>query len=326
MQGLVTVFGGTGFVGAQVVRALAKGGARIRVAVRNPGRGYRLRMLGDVGQIQIVQANIRNQASIDRALDGAEACINLAGVLYSSARQTFHAVHVDGAGAVARAARARGIGRYVHMSALGADPASPSEYARTKAQGEQAVRDILPGAVIIRPSIVFGAEDDFFNRFGALASVSPVLPLVGGGETRFQPVYVADVAAAIARAATDPNCAGQTYELGGPGVHSFKSLMEMVNAVTYRRRTLVTVPWQAAGLIGMAGDLQAWIKGGIGLVPAPILTRDQVALLKADNVVSEGAAGLAALGVAATAMEPVLPTYMYRYRKGGQFAPAPARA
>ena len=326
MQGLVTVFGGTGFVGAQVVRALARSGARVRVAVRNPGRGYRLRMLGDVGQIQIVEANLRNEASIARALEGAEACVNLTGVLYSSARQTFHAVHVEGAAAVARAARARKISRYVHMSALGADPASSSEYARTKAQGEQAVRDLLPGAVIIRPSIVFGAEDDFFNRFGSLATFSPVLPLIGGGETRFQPIYVADVAAAIARAIADPDCAGQTYELGGPGIHSFRSLMEMVCAVTYRRRALVTVPWAAAGLIGAVGDLQAWVKGGIGLVPAPVLTRDQVELLKTDNVVSEGAAGLAALGVSATALEPILPTSMYRYRKGGQFAPEPARA
>jgi len=325
MQGLVTVFGGTGFVGAQVVRALARTGARIRVAVRNPGRGYRLRMLGDVGQIQIVQANIRNEASILRALEGAEACVNLAGVLYGSARQTFHAVHVEGAAAVARAAKARKITRYVHMSALGADRASPSEYARTKAEGEQAVRDILPGAVIIRPSIVFGAEDDFFNRFGSLATVSPVLPLIGGGETRFQPVYVADVAAAIARAVTDPASTGQIYELGGPGVHSFRALMEMVNAVTYRHRMLVTVPWPLAGLIGVAGDLQAWVKGGVGLVPAPMLTRDQVELLKADNVVSEGAPGLAAMGVTATAMEPILPTYMYRYRKGGQFAPEPVK-
>lgn len=326
MQGLVTVFGGTGFIGAQTVRALAKSGARVRVAVRNPGRGYRLRMLGDVGQIQIVQANVRNEASIARALEGAQACVTLAGVLYSSARQTFHAVHVEGPAAVARAARARKIGRHVHMSALGADAASPSEYARSKAEGEQAVRDILPTAVVIRPSIVFGAEDHFFNRFGALAGVSPVLPLIGGGETRFQPVYVADVAAAIARAVTDPDAAGRTYELGGPGVHSFRALMEMVNAVTYRHRMLLNVPWPAARLIGAVGDLQAWVKGGVGLVPAPMLTRDQVELLKVDNVVSDGAAGLTALGVTPTAMEAILPTYMYRYRKGGQFAVEPAKA
>ena len=326
MDGLITVFGGTGFVGTQVVRALARRGARVRVAVRNPGRGYRLRMLGDVGQIQIVQANIRNDASIARALEGAEAAVNLVGILYGAAAQTFRAVQVDGAAAIARAARAAKLDRLVQMSAIGADRASPSDYARSKAEGEQAVRDIFGRATVSRPSIVFGPEDGFFNRFGSLASISPVLPLIGGGETRFQPVYVADVAQAIARAATDDACAGQTYELGGPGVHSFRELMEMVNTVTYRRRALVPVPWPVASAIGFAGDIQAWVKGGIGLVPAPMLTRDQVELLKADNVVSEGAADLVSLGITPTAIGSVLPSYMYRYRKGGQFAPEPAKA
>ncbi len=326
MQGLVTVFGGTGFVGAQVVRALAKDGARVRVAVRNPGRGYRLRMLGDVGQIQIVQANVRNEASVARALDGAEACVNLVGIGYNSAHQTFSAVHLEGATTIARVCKQRKIGRLVQMSAIGADADSPSDYARTKGQAEKAVRALVPGAVVIRPSIIFGAEDGFFNQFGALAALSPVLPLIGGGATKFQPVFVTDVAAAIARAVTDPGCAGRTFELGGPGVHTFRELMEMICTVTYRRPVLAPIPFELASLIGLGGDIQAWLKGVIGLVPAPLLTRDMVELLKTDNVVSPGAEGLAQLGVTPTAMDQVLPTYMYRYRKGGQFAPEPVKA
>ena len=325
MQGLVTVFGGTGFVGVQVVRALARTGARIRVAVRNPGRGYRLRMLGEVGQIQIVQANVRNPASVARALEGAEACVNLVGVLYGSAHQTFSAVHAEGAATLAAACKARKITRFVQMSAIGADASSTSQYARTKAQAEVAVRALIPSAVIIRPSVVFGAEDAFFNKFGALAAMSPVLPLIGGGETKFQPVFVADVAAAIARAVTDPDCAGHTYELGGPGVHSFRDLMEMVCSVTYRQKILAVVPWPIAALIGMAGNIQASLKGVVGLVTAPMLTRDQVELLRSDNVVSEGALGLEDLGIRPTAIEPILPTYMYRYRRGGQFAAEPTK-
>ena len=314
MQGLVTVFGGSGFVGGQIVRALARGGARVRVAARNPGRGYRLRMLGDVGQIEVVQANIRDDASVDRALDGAETCVNAVAVLHESGRQTFEALHVQGAARVARAAAARGIARFVQVSALGADAASPSAYARTKAAGEAAVLDAVPSAAILRPSTVFGPEDAFFNRFAQMAGLSPALPLIGGGHTLFQPVFVADLGLAVARAAFSTQAAGRIFEIGGAQTYSFRELMELMLQVIQRRRALVPVPFAVAGLLGQAGDLAA----RIGLPPP--LTSDQVKLLKADNVTSLGAPGLAELGVQASALEPILPTYLYRYRPGGQYA------
>jgi uncharacterized protein YbjT (DUF2867 family) len=315
VQGLVTVFGGTGFVGRQVVRALARVGRRVRVAVRNPGRGYRLRMLGDVGQIEVVQANIRDPDSVGRALDGAEAAINAVAVLYETGRQRFDALHVDGARLLAQSAADRGIERFVQISALGAAAQSRSRYAATKAAGEAAVREVLPSAVILRPSVVFGPDDHFFNRFAAMATISPALPLIGGGETRFQPVFVADVAAAVARAADDAEAAGRTYELGGPAIYTFRGLMELMLSVIGRTRLLVPVPFGLARLLGLAGDVAA----GSGLV-APAITSDQVEMLRSDNVVAPGAFGLADLGVAATALETVIPTYLYRYRKGGQYA------
>jgi len=286
--------------------------------VRNPGRGYRLRMLGDVGQIQVVQANIRNPASIARALDGAQACVNLVGVLYESGRQKFQSLHAMGARNLAEAAVAQGVQRFVQVSAIGADLESASKYARTKAMGEAAVREVMPGAVILRPSVVFGPEDHFFNRFGAMSTLSPMLPLIGGGASLLQPVFVGDVAAAIERAVMDPEAEGRTYELGGPGVYSFKALMQLLARETGRRPFLAPIPFPLAGLIGMAGELTA------GLI-APPLTRDQVESLRTDNVVSPGALGLADLGVQATALEAILPTYLFRYRKGGQYAEAVAR-
>ncbi|MDB5450852.1 MAG: NADH-ubiquinone oxidoreductase 39 kDa subunit precursor [Phenylobacterium sp.] len=313
MQNLVTVFGGSGFIGTQTVRQLAKAGWRIRVAIRNPNLGYAMRLHGDVGQIDVVQANVRNEASVRRALEGATAAVNLVGVLYEAGRQGFQAVHVMGAKTVAEAVRAEGVPRLVHMSALGADPASPSKYARTKAEGELAARAAVPGAVVVRPSIVFGSEDHFFNRFAALAAVSPALPLIGGGRTRFQPVFVADVGKAIARLTAEPAAVGQTYELGGPAVFSFRELMEMMLKETGRRRLLAPVPFPVAHLLGIAGDLVA------GIV-APPITADQVELLKTDNVVSGAYPGLADLGITPTTLEAVLPTYLYRYRRGGQYA------
>jgi NADH dehydrogenase len=208
----------------------------------------------------------------------------------------------------------------VQVSAIGADAESPSEYARTRAEGEAAVRAAIPGAVIVRPSVVFGQDDDFFNRFASLAMRAPFLPLIGGGETRFQPVFVGDVGAAIARAATDPACAGRTYELGGPATYTFRELMELVVKETQRKRPLVTIPWGAAGLIGKVGDIQAAAKGAIGLIPRPQLTSDQVENLRADNVANPELPGLVELGVQPTALEPILPTYLYRYRRHGQFA------
>lgn len=313
MQNLVTVFGGSGFIGTQAVRQLAKAGWRIRVAVRNPNLAYRMRMLGDVGQIDLVQANIRNRASVIRALDGATAAVNLVGVLYETGRQGFQAIHAMGAKTVAEAARAQGVSRLVQMSALGADAGSSAKYARTKAEGEVAARAVYADAVVIRPSIVFGPDDHFFNRFAAMAAFSPVLPLIGGGATRFQPVFVGDVGKAVALAATADDAAGMTYELGGPAVLTFRQLMETMLTEIGQRRMLAPVPFPLARLLGAAGDLVA------GILPPPV-TADQVELLKADNVVSGAYPGLPELGVAPTTLEAVLPTYLYRYRKGGQYA------
>ena len=321
MKGLVTVFGGSGFVGSQIVRALAKRGFRLRVAVRRPGRGYRLPMLGDVGQIEVVQANIRDADSVARALDGAEACVNAVGVLYESGRQTFADLHVEGARRVALAAKARGVRRFAYISALGADPRSPAKYARSKAAGEAATREAIAEAVVLRPSVVFGADDHFFNRFAAMALVSPALPLIGGGATRFQPVFVGDVAAAVGQALEDPHAAGRTYELGGPTVYSFRDLMGLLLKEIRRSRPLIPIPFAAAKLLGMAGDVLAAASPF-----APPITTDQVEMLRADNVVSPGAPGLADLGVAASALEPIVATYLYRYRKGGQYSDMSAAA
>ena len=313
MQNLVTVFGGSGFIGAQAVRQLARAGWRIRVAVRNPAAAYAMRLHGDVGQIDIVQANIRNEPSVRRALADATAAVNLVAVMNESGRQGFQALHVMGARNVAAAAKAQGVARMVQMSALGADPNSTSKYARTKAEGEAAVREIYPDAVVVRPSIVFGPEDNFFNRFAAMAQLSPALPLIGGGHTRFQPVFVGDVGKALAKAVASDEAAGQTYELGGPAIFSFRQLMELMLAEIGKRRILLPLPWPVAGMIGTAGDLART------LITPPI-TSDQVQLLRADNVVSGAYPGLAELGITPTTLEAVLPSYLYRYRRGGQYA------
>lgn len=318
MQGLVTVFGGSGFVGGQVVRALAKAGHRVRVAVRQPNLAYRMRMLGDVGQIEVVQANVRNPASIARALEGAEACVNLVGVLWESGRQKFQSIHVMAAQNVAQAAAKAGVKYLVHMSALGANAESESKYFRTKAEGEAAVRAAFPGATIVRPSLVFGVDDKFFNRFAQIAALSPVMPLVGG-DSRVQPVFVADVAAVIAKAAASPAAVGVTYELGGPTVYTMREIMQLILTETGRARPLVPLPWPVASLIGALGDTVA------GILPPP-LTSDQVEMLKVDNVAEHGLPGLAEAGVVGTSVEAVVPTYLYRYRKGGQYAETPAGA
>jgi len=319
MQGLVTVFGGSGFIGSQIVRALAKQGRRIRVAVRRPWQAYRLRLLGDVGQIEIVQANVRVPASVERALAGAEACVNAVGVLFEAGRQGFQSVHVMGARTIAEAAARNGLARLVQLSAIGADPDSPAKYARTKALGESAAREAFPGTVILRPSIVFGPDDHFFNRFASLAVMSPALPLIGGGHPRFQPVFVGDVARAVAQALTLPQGEAAAFELGGPTVYTFRELMELILKEIGRRRLLVPVPWPLAQAMGAAGDLAAAVYSIVPFLPPPI-TSDQVALLRSDNVVAPGAPGLGALGVEPTAVEPIVPTYLYRYRKGGQYA------
>ncbi|HEY1414678.1 MAG TPA: complex I NDUFA9 subunit family protein [Caulobacteraceae bacterium] len=313
MKDLATVFGGSGFLGRHIVRALTREGYRVRVAVRRPALAYRLRLLGDVGQIEIVQANLRDEESVARALDGAEVCVNCVGILFETGRQSFEDLHVDGARRVAEVSAASEVGRLVHISAIGADADSPSAYARTKAAGEAAVRAAYPAASLLRPSVVFGPEDDFFNRFAEMATWAPALPLVGGGHTQFQPVFVSDVAQAVTAALATSG--GQTYELGGPTVYSFEGLMRLMLAVIDRKRALVSISFGLASFLGKLGEMMA----RTGIVTPP-LTADQVELLRADNVVSNGALGLVSLGVAPSAAEPILPTYLYRFRRRGQYA------
>ena len=314
---LVTVFGGSGFLGRHVVRALAKSHYRIRVAVRRPELTGHLQPLGRVGQIHAVQANVRHAASVEAAVRDADIVINLVGILFERSRQRFDAVQAAGAGAVAKAAAQIGA-RVIHVSAIGADKGSRSRYARTKAQGEEAVLAAAPDATIFRPSIVFGPEDDFFNRFGAMARLSPVLPLIGGGRTKFQPVFAGDVAAAIAKAADGEAKPGTIYELGGPQTKTFRELMQFVLATTERRRLLVSIPFPIA-------RLQAFF---LQFLPKPLLTPDQVELLKRDNVVSPEAAQqgrtLPGLGIDPAAFEAIAPTYLWRFRKTGQFRRRPA--
>ena len=315
MQGLVTVFGGSGFVGKYVVRALARNGWRIRVASRRPDRRPELKVMGEAGQIEFAQADLKVPASVELALHGAEAVVNLVGVLFESGGQTFEALQAEGAARMAQAAAARGVRRFVQVSAIGADPRGASLYARAKARGEEGVRAAVPGATVLRPSIVFGPEDKFFNRFAAMAALVPVLPVVGA-DTRFQPVYAGDVGQAVAEALKPYREAdGRTYELGGPGVYTFRELMEIMLHDIQRKRPILPIPFGAAGLLGAVGDLQAKV-----LPIAPPLTSDQVKLLRSDNVADPAAPGLADLGVEATAIEAVLPTYLWRFRSGGQFA------
>jgi uncharacterized protein YbjT (DUF2867 family) len=306
---LVTIFGGSGFLGRNLVQRLAPLGPTIRVAVRDPEAALYLKPLGRVGQVVPVQANLRDDASVTAAAAGADAVINLVGVLYARGKQSFDAVHRAGAARVAAAAAAVGAERLVHVSAIGASPDGPSDYARSKAAGEAAVRAAYPGATILRPSIVFGPDDDFFNRFAQMALLAPALPLIGGGHTRFQPVYVGDVAQAVINALNDPATAGRTYELGGPQVYSFKELLQLVLRETRRHRLLLPLPVPLALLVGMLGEL----------LPVPPLTRDQVLQLQVDNVVANRAAGLADLGIVPTAVEAVVPSYLTVYRRGGQY-------
>ncbi len=312
VETLVTVFGGAGFLGRHVVRALAKAGYRIRVAVRRPELAGYLQPLGRVGQIHAVQANLRYPASVQEAARGSDVLVNLVGILFERGAQRFDAVHAAGAEAVARAATAVGA-RLVHVSAIGADERSPSHYARSKAAGERLAFAAVPAAAVLRPSILFGPEDDFFNRFAAMARLSPALPLIGGGRTRFQPVFAGDVAQAVVAAMEGKAEPGRIYELGGPEVCSFKELMELLLATIERRRLLVPIPFAVAKL--QAAFLQ-WL-------PKPLLTPDQVELLRVDNVVSEAAERegrtLEKLGIDPVAMASVLPSYLWRFRRTGQF-------
>jgi uncharacterized protein YbjT (DUF2867 family) len=316
---LVTVFGGSGFIGRHVVRAIARRGYRVRVAVRRPDLARFLMTAGAVGQIHGVQANLRYPDSIERAVEGADAVVNLVGILHESGRNRFDAVHAFGPGAIARASAAAGVKRLVQVSAIGASPSSESNYARSKAEGEEAARGAFAETVILRPSVVFGPEDQFFNRFAAMARISPALPLIGGGETRFQPVFVGDVATAAAKAALGETKPGTTYELGGPEIMTMRRVMELVLEVTRRRRLLMTLPF------GLA-TLQARF---LELLPSPPLTVDQVILLRHDNVVSAAAIAdgrtLEGLGIEPESTEAIVPTYLWRFRKTGQFERAPAQ-
>ncbi len=315
---LVTVFGGSGFIGRYVVQALARRGHRIRVAVRRPDLAGHLQPLGMVGQIKAIQANLRYRWSVDRAVEGVDAVVNLVGILAESGRQTFDAVQAFGPRAIGEAARAQRISNVVHVSAIGADQPSTAGYLRSKAEGEAGIRETLPQAVIMRPSIVFGPEDEFFNRFAAMARFSPMLPLIGGGKTRFQPVFAGDVGEAIARAVDGGARPGATYELGGPEVLTFRQCLERMLVATKRRRLLLPVPWFAARAMGRVGQF----------MPGKPITLDQVRMLALDNVVSAEAVAerrtFEGLGIEPTALEIVLPTYLTRFRERGEFSQASA--
>ena len=319
---LVTVFGGSGFIGRHLVRRLAADGWVVRVAVRDPVGAEFLKTMGDVGQVVPVRADVTDAAVVRAAVNGAQAVVNLVGILFEGGRRSFDRVHRQGAATVAAAAKAAGVARLVHLSALGADKSSASAYARSKAAGEDAVAAAFPGATILRPSVVFGPEDDFFNRFARLAMLSPVLPvytagayhltcgaggpaldLFGPGGPVFQPVWVGDVAAAIVKAIAEPQAVGRIYELGGPRRYSFKEILDLILAETGRSNLLVPLPFWVA-------DLQASV---LGLLPKPPLTRDQVKLLRSDNVVRGGKPGLADLGIVPSAAEVILPSYLGRY-------------
>src|SRR6187397_1674863 len=310
---LVTVFGGSGFLGRNVVRALAKRDYRIRVAVRRPELAGHLQPLGKVGQIHSVQANLRYPASVEAAMRDSHIAINLVGILAEGGAQSFDAVQGAGAAAVARAAHAA-CARMVHVSAIGADENSLSRYGRSKAAGEKAVLAAVPGATILRPSVVFGPEDQFTNRFAGLATISPLLPLIGGGVTRLQPVYVGDVATAVADAVDGKTRPGATYELGGPEVLTMREIMEIILKITERKRILVSLPFGLARLKAMF----------LQFAPGPLkLTPDQVVMLQSDNVVSDAARAarltLEGLGITPDSLEAVAPQYLWRFRAAGQF-------
>jgi uncharacterized protein YbjT (DUF2867 family) len=320
---LVTVFGGSGFVGRHVVKALAQHGWRVRVASRRPDLAFHLQPSGVVGQIHAVQANLRFPDSVARAVRGADAVVNLVGLLAQGGQQTFSALHVEGVKTIVEAARAAGITRFVQMSAIGADPASSAVYGRTKAEGEAAVLAAIPEAVVLRPSVVFGPEDKFFNRFAGMARLMPALPLIGGGSGKLQPVYVGDVAEAVAMALDGHAKAGTIYELGGPEIRTFKEILAFILKTTGRKRPLVGLPFSTA--TAMAGVTEKVKALTLGLLPEMLdMTRDQVELLKSDNIVSASAIAegrtLRGLGIAPESYEAIVPTYLYRFRKTGQYA------
>ena len=315
MSKLVTIYGGSGFVGRYIARRMAKAGWRVRVAVRRPNEAIFVKPYGVVGQVEPVLCNIRDDASVAEVMQGADAVVNCVGILAESGKNGFDAVQADGAERVARAAAAQGISSMVHVSAIGADVESESEYARTKALGEAGVLKHMPDAVVLRPSIIFGPEDQFFNRFASMTRMGPALPVVGAA-TRFQPGYVDDVARVAEMALTDGVAPG-VYELGGPDVASFRELMQTMLDVIHRRRLIVNVPFFAARIMAFGFDLLQTLS--LGLFTNSMITRDQVRNLAQDNVVSDGARGFSDLGISPVALGSVLPEYLWRFRPSGQY-------
>ena len=314
MSKLVTIFGGSGFVGRYIARRMAKEGWRVRVAVRNVNEAMFVRPYGAVGQVEPVFCNIRDDDSVAAVTNGADAVVNCVGVLDETGKNTFAAVQAEGAARIARIAAAHGVSRMIHISAIGANSDADSAYSRTKAAGEAGVLEHMPNAVILRPSIIFGSEDQFFNRFAGMSRLGPILPVIGA-DTKFQPVYVDDVAAAAVQAVVGKAPAG-VYELGGPDVHSFRELMQLMLGIIRRRRLIVNTPFWMARIMASAFGIGRMLS--FGLVKGPV-TKDQVANLAIDNVVSEGAQGFDALGIHPTAMEAVLPDYLWRFRPSGQY-------
>jgi len=314
MSKLVTIYGGSGFVGRYIARRMAKAGWRVRVAVRRPNEAMHVKPYGTVGQVEPVFCNIRDDNSVRAVARGADAVVNCVGTFDRKGKNNFDAVQSEGAARIARIAAEEGVARLVQISAIGADADSDSIYAQTKAQGEKGVLDAFPGAVILRPSVIFGPEDNFFNRFAGMTRFSPVLPVVGA-ETRFQPVYVDDVAQAAEMGATGAAPSG-IYELGGPDVNTFRELMQHMLKVIRRRRLIMNIPFGIAGLMGWSFDLVQTLS--FGLIP-PQITRDQVRSLRVDNVVSQEARGFSDLGIRPMAMEVVLPDYLWRFHPAGQY-------
>lgn len=304
-QEVVTVVGGTGLVGRYVVHELARAGYTVRVLSRTPEKGLHLKTAGHVGQVVLQKADITRPETLKGKFDGSSAVINLVGALYERGRQNFAALHAQGAERLAKEAAKAGAKRFIHVSAIGVNKHQNSKYARTKANGEKAVMAAFPSATILRPSVIFGAEDNFYNQFARMACYAPALPLIGGGKTRFQPVFVGDVARAIVKALRDKSTSGEVYELGGPRVYSFREILEYILNETHRCNKLAPVPFGAAMLLGAVGEF----------MPTPMLTRDQVQTLKYDNLVDRDAKTLADLGIPATPVEMVVPNYLARYRK-----------
>jgi NADH dehydrogenase len=312
----IVVMGAAGFVGRYVVRDLAKTGAPIEALCRHAHYAGYLRPMGDVGQIALIDCDMNDEDRLRPLLANAEAVVNATGILFQRGKQSFRKVHVEGPALLAKLASEAGAKAFVHISAIGADDKAPSSYSRSKAEGEKRVRAAFPQAVILRPSLIFGPEDGFFNRFGAIARIAPALPLIGGGKTRFQPVYVGDVGAAVAAALEHPEAAGKTFELGGPQVFTLRELFELLLKEIDRKRLLLPVPFSLAALIGLLNQMVPILN--------PLLTFDQVRMLKRDAVAAPGALGFEALGIAPLALEPILASYVSRFRRPSLTSPATA--